>query len=61
MGHPLLVFYTDDCVAEYHTLTERGVVFKREPAETGEHVVAHFLDLYGNEMVLVQLKARQTA
>lgn len=60
-GHPLLVFYADDCAADYQALTERGVVFKREPAETGEHVVAHFLDLYGNEMVLVQIKARQTA
>lgn len=56
MGHPLLVFYTDDCRGEHARLAERGVVFKREPVESGDHIVAHFIDLYGNEMVLVQLK-----
>ncbi len=55
-GHPLLVFYTDDCRAEFERLSERGVVFKREPEQTVDHVVAHFLDLYGNELVLVELK-----
>jgi catechol 2,3-dioxygenase-like lactoylglutathione lyase family enzyme len=56
LGHPLLVFYTDDCVARHRALVEKGVVFKREPAESNGHVVAQFIDLYGNEMILVEVK-----
>ncbi|HEY9514368.1 MAG TPA: VOC family protein [Gemmatimonadaceae bacterium] len=54
-GQPLLVLYTDDCRATAATLAERGVRFPRLPAERDGAVFAHFLDLYGNEFVLVEL------
>ena len=34
----------------------QGVRFTREPVEDAVAVYAHFIDLYGNEFVLVQLK-----
>lgn len=54
-GQPLLVLYTDDCRAHCATLEAAGVRIRRPPAEGDGAVFAHCLDLYGNEIVLVQL------
>ena len=55
-GHqPLLVLYTTNCTATASTLEQRGVKFRRPPRAEGATVFAHFEDLYGNEIVLVEL------
>ena len=48
--------YTSDCRATVEELRERGVDIIREPAEEPGSVYAHFGDLYGNEIVLVELR-----
>ena len=55
-GRVFLFLYTDDFWRDYHAYRERGVVFKREPAEEPYGTVAVFEDLYGNLWDLVQLK-----
>ena len=55
-GQPLLVVYTDDCGEAAARLQALGVRFKRPPAVQGGSVFAQFLDLYGNEIVLVELQ-----
>jgi catechol 2,3-dioxygenase-like lactoylglutathione lyase family enzyme len=54
-GQPCLVIYTDDLYGSYAELSARNVRFVREPKEEGGAIFAHFEDLYGNEIVLVQL------
>lgn len=56
-SHPLLVVYTADCRATVAELERRGVTFRKAPVEDSGAVYAHFADLYGNELVLVQLTA----
>jgi catechol 2,3-dioxygenase-like lactoylglutathione lyase family enzyme len=52
---PLLVLYTANCSATASALETRGVKFRKPPQSEGGAVFAHFLDLYGNEIVLVEL------
>jgi len=52
---PMFVVYTDDCKHAAATLAERGVKFRITPQEKPGAIVAHFLDLYGNELVLAEL------
>lgn len=54
-GQPCAVLYTDDLARDHASLTERGVRFVRPPKEGGGASFAHFVDLYGNEFVLVEL------
>lgn len=51
------VFNTDDCHAEYKTLTERGVTFLQEPQERPYGIEAIFRDDSGNWYSLTQPKA----
>lgn len=60
-GQPLLVLYTADCRGACERLEARGVRFKTPPAEADGATFAHFLDLYGNEIVLVELPGEETA
>ncbi len=56
-GHQrLLVLYTPDCRKAAATLADRGVKFRKAPQEAGGAVYANFEDLYGNEIVLVELQ-----
>jgi len=55
-GEPLFVFYTDDCKKTYETLRQRDVEFLYEPEESEGDVHVHFKDLYGNQIVMVELK-----
>ena len=53
---PLFVLYTDDCKKTYETLHERGVEFLYELEEAEGDVHVHFKDLYGNQIIMVELK-----
>jgi catechol 2,3-dioxygenase-like lactoylglutathione lyase family enzyme len=53
---PVAVAYTDDLNSDAERLRARGVTFSVQPKEEPGAAVAHFLDLYGNEYVLVQMK-----
>ncbi|MBI3685774.1 MAG: VOC family protein [Actinobacteria bacterium] len=55
-GQPLMVLYTDDLHGEYLRLASLGVTFREDPREEQDSYVAHFRDVYGNEIVLVQVK-----
>ncbi|MDT4824502.1 VOC family protein [Achromobacter agilis] len=55
-GQPVGVFYTDDVVRDHARFAARGVRFTKEPVHEASAVYAHFIDLYGNEFVLVQMK-----
>jgi len=52
---PAFVFYTDDCRETYETLSDRGVTFLGEPTSDEGSVHVHFEDLYGTQIVLVEL------
>lgn len=54
-GMPAFVFYTDDLVEAYRNLMRNHVNIVKPPVNEGEAAFLHFLDLYGNEIVLVQL------
>ena len=55
-GEPLFVLYTDDCKKTYATLRQRGVEFLYEPEDTEGDIHVHFKDVYGNQIVMVELK-----
>lgn len=55
-GQPLMVLYTNDLLADHEALTAQGVEFREPPREEADSFVAHVLDVYGNELVLVQVK-----
>ncbi|MCW2610469.1 MAG: hypothetical protein QOC93_1371 [Actinomycetota bacterium] len=62
-GPPILVLYTDDLQFELSKLANFGVQPSEEPVrdtERGE-AYAHIPDLYGNDIVLVELAATPTA
>ncbi len=52
-GQPMMVLYTDAFDNVYARLRENNVTIYREPVDTPEYKCLHFLDLYGNEIVLV--------
>lgn len=54
-GHPLAVLYTPDCAGAVARFTAAGGTLRR-PAQTADGATfAHVEDLYGNELILVQL------
>jgi catechol 2,3-dioxygenase-like lactoylglutathione lyase family enzyme len=55
-NEPLFVLYTDDCKKTYETLRQRDVEFLYEPEDSEGDIHVHFKDLYGNQIVMVQLK-----
>ena len=55
-GEPLLVVYTDDLKAYYDNLVSMHVNISREPVYDPDYSYLHCLDLYGNELVVVELK-----
>jgi len=52
---PALVLYTDDLAACYRHMKLKNVTIKLEPATNPVYSFFHCLDLYGNELVIVQL------
>jgi catechol 2,3-dioxygenase-like lactoylglutathione lyase family enzyme len=55
-GGPFLVMYTSDCRAATAELEARGVRVLSQPREEPGSIFAHIADLYGNEIVLVELR-----
>ncbi|GAA0893119.1 VOC family protein [Fulvivirga kasyanovii] len=54
-GQPALVIYTDTLKELYNKLKDNGVKMKTELVITPEYKFFHCFDLYGNEIVVVQL------
>lgn len=53
-GKPAFVLYTDSFVEFYDNLLSNGTKIKREPATVNDYQVLHFVDLYGNEIVVAE-------
>lgn len=53
---PCLVFYTDDAQRAFDELAAHGVNIVRPIVDTDDAAFFHFADLYGNEIVMVELK-----
>lgn len=53
---PIGVLYTDSFYDEFNRLKEAGVRFLEQPIKSDGAISAHFSDLYGNKLVLVQLE-----
>lgn len=53
-GIPVTAFEVDDLGAEYRRLRDRGVVFTREPTDSGPVRIAIFADTCGNLVQLYQ-------
>lgn len=54
-GQPVAVFNADDFQHDYQNLSSRGVQFNVPPVKEDGAVFAHFLDLYENEFILVEM------
>ena len=54
-GHPFMVIYTPHCAASVERFLAAGGDLRRAEREDGGARFAHVSDLYGNELVLVQL------
>lgn len=59
-GEPLLVLYTPDCDAFVARFRARGGRVVRAPVDGGGARYAHLLDLYGNEVVVVEVREAAT-
>ncbi|MCY7361258.1 MAG: hypothetical protein LH629_04200 [Ignavibacteria bacterium] len=55
-GQPVFVLYTDSLDEFYEHLLNENVTIVHEPIEKSDSKFFHFLDLYGNEIVLVEMK-----
>lgn len=55
-GQPAMVIYTDSLTELYEKMKGNGVKMKTEPVITPEYKFFHCFDLYGNEIVVVQLE-----
>jgi catechol 2,3-dioxygenase-like lactoylglutathione lyase family enzyme len=53
-GRVSLFLETDDFQRDYAALRDRGVVFARPPRKESYGTVAVFLDLYGNQVDLIE-------
>jgi len=55
-GQPALVLYTSDLDAVYNHLLREAVQIVKDPVRSPEYQFFHFRDLYGNEIIVVQLR-----
>lgn len=55
-GQPTLVIYSTDIQEIYKKLTDNKVKIKVEPVITPEYSFFHCIDVFGNEIVVVELK-----
>ncbi|MEO5814428.1 MAG: VOC family protein [Gemmatimonadaceae bacterium] len=54
--HPFLVLYTDNCTATVDELEQANVEIRKPPTYADGATFAHIADLYGNELLIVQLE-----
>jgi catechol 2,3-dioxygenase-like lactoylglutathione lyase family enzyme len=54
--HPFLVLYTDNCDATIRELEKAKVEIRQRPATADGTTFAHVADLYGNDLLLVELE-----
>jgi len=57
-GMPLFVIYTDSMYELYDNLKRNEISISKEISETEDSRDFHFLDLYGNEIVVVEIKVK---
>jgi predicted enzyme related to lactoylglutathione lyase len=55
-GKPALVFYTDSFDKFYQKLKQLNVKIVNEPSRSSELKLLQFLDLYGNIIVVIEIK-----
>jgi len=55
-GQPMMVLYTDSIKKIHKHLVDNQVNIIKQPVDTPEFTFFHFLDLYGNEIVIVELR-----
>ena len=55
-GHPFLVLYTDDCDATIREFERAKVEIRKQPVTSDGATFAHIADLYGNDIVIVELE-----
>ncbi len=55
LGQPAMVIYTSSLREAYENLKAKSVRIKVEPVFDASYSFLHFLDLYGNEVILVEL------
>ena len=55
MEQPLFVLYTDNLEKVYQRLKDNHVKINKQPTITPDYKFLHFLDLYGNEVILVEM------
>ena len=54
-GRPVFVLYTDSFEEQLEKFVENNIKIVKDPEVNEESMSLNFLDLYGNEIVLVQL------
>ena len=55
-GEPTFVMYTNTLDALYQKLLKNGVKIKLKPVYTDAYCFFHCYDLYGNEIIVTELK-----
>ena len=55
-GAPTFVLYTDAFKEMHQRMVEHNVTIKKGPQESKDSLFLHFADLYGNEIIMVQMK-----
>ena len=58
-GQPTMVIYTTDLAALYQKLKDNKVRIKVEPVYTPGYYFLHCFDLYGNEIVVVEIRENE--
>ncbi len=54
-GHPVMVWYTHQFEKTIADLRSSNILFKKNPDYTPTHKSVHFYDLYGNEILLIEM------
>ncbi|MDN5216689.1 VOC family protein [Fulvivirgaceae bacterium BMA12] len=55
LGQPMMVLYTNDLEKVYQRLKDNQVKISKQPVVSPGYKFLHFLDLYGNEIIMVEM------
>ncbi|MGN6180290.1 MAG: VOC family protein [Mucilaginibacter sp.] len=50
----VIIFSTENCLKEYHEITQNGIVFNHKPYYVSAGMIAEFTDKEGNQFVLLE-------